>query len=293
MRKAYALSIVLWIVVAMGSITLFLSSLAKERIAVASGLENKLKATLKAQESLDLILFYGSTGKFYLNKMQNAHLEDINISNELYIDGRSMILNGSNITLTDGGALYNLLFPYSNLIGKEVGDENIIPDSIYDWIDDDIFMKLNGAEDDYYQQISNDAYEARDKRAIQDVAELKLIKGIDSAKLDKIKDDFLYTWSIHANVVTMNPKKIPYIFDLSQESLNEILQLKEENLIAFIQKVNLMANDDFDNLYSFIPSKSLRVTIESKVGNATSKINATIELHHKGKERYIYNYKAL
>ncbi|MEA2029640.1 MAG: type II secretion system protein GspK [Campylobacterota bacterium] len=293
MRHAYALSIVLWIVAAMGAITIFLSSLAKERVDIAKGIEDKLKATLQVQESLDLVLFYGSTGKFYLNKIINSHLEDINIASELYIDGRSVLINESNITLTDGGALYNLLYPYGDLIAKELNNEYIAKDSIYDWIDEDIFLKLNGAEDDYYKQISDDGYEARDKQAIQDVTELALIKGVEKEKLEKIKDDFLYTWVIRANLTTMKPKKIQTILNIPQIALDELLQLKEENIIDYIRKINsyTVGNDDFIDLYSFAPSQSLRVVIQSKVGRATSKLNATIELHRKGKERYIYNYK--
>ncbi|MBN2824436.1 MAG: general secretion pathway protein GspK [Campylobacterales bacterium] len=292
MRRGYALSIVLWIVAAMGAITIFLSSLAKERITIAIGIDNKIKATLKAQESLDLILFYGSTGKFYLNTISNAHLEDLNISTQLYIDGRNTTINESNITLTDGGALYNLLFPYVDLIGRELEDEYVIKESIIDWIDDDIFMKLNGAEDDYYKQISDDHYEARDKQAIQDVAELALIKGVDKQKLEKIKDNFLYTWAIRVNLTTVSDKKLQTILNLPQEAIGETLQLKEENLMEFIRKVNsyTVGNDNFIDLYGFVPSKSLRVQIQSQVGNALSKINATIELHYKNKERFIYKY---
>jgi hypothetical protein len=294
MRHAYALSITLWIVAAMGGITLFLATLAKDRLSIALGIENKLKATLKAQESLDLVFFYGSTGKFYLNRIINSNLEEYNLSSELYIDGRHLSINDSNVSLLDGGALYNLLYPYAHLIAKELENEYIVKDSIYDWIDDDIFMKLNGAEDDYYKQISDDQYEARDKRAIQDVAELSLIKGVDSKNLEKIKDKFLYTWSIRFNLTTINLAKIQTILNLPQESMDELKQLKNENLMQFIRKVNLLSigNDDFMDLYGFIPSKSLRIVIESRVGNALSKIEATIELHFKNKERYIYNYKA-
>jgi len=293
MHQGYALSIVLWLVAAMGAITIFLSTLAKDRIDIATGIEDKLKATLQAQESLDLILFYGSTGKFYMNKMINSHLENINIASELYIDGRSVLINKSNITLTDGGALYNLLYPYGDLIAKELNSEYIVKDSIYDWIDEDIFLKLNGAEDDYYKQISDDTYEARDKQAIQDVAELTLIQGVDRDTLDAIKDDFLYTWAIRYNLMTLKPQIIQRILNIPEITLDELIQLKYENKIAFINKINSHTtnNDVFWDMYGFVPSKSLRVEIESKVDSAVSKINATIELHNKGKERFIYKYQ--
>ncbi len=294
MQKGYALSIVLWIVAAMGAITIFLSSLAKDRIDIAKEIDNKIKATLKAQESLDLVLFYGSTGKFYLNQMLNAHLEDLNISNALYIDGRTITLNESNVTLTDGGALYNLLFPYGEPIGRELGEESVIKESLYDWIDEDTFLQLNGAEDDYYRQISDDEYESRDKRAIQDASELGLIKGVDKQKLAKIKKDFLYTWAIRVNLSTATDEKLYTVLNLPKETTEELITLRQTDIMQFITKVTLLYSNDeeFYELYGFVPSKSLRVEICSKVGNAYAKINATIELHYKNKERWIYKFTA-
>ncbi len=292
MQKGYALSIVLWIVAAMGAIALFLSSLAKDRIHIAQGIDNKIKATLKAQESLDLMLFYGSTGKFYINQMLNAQLEDLNIPNALYIDGRTVVLNESNVTLTDGGALCNLLFPYGESIGKELGEESVFKESLYDWIDEDTFLQLNGAEDDYYSQISDNGYESRDKQAIQDVAELGLIKGIDKQKLAPIKKNFLYTWAIRINLATATDEKLYALLDLPKETIEELLMLRQTDMMQFITKVNLINsnNETFFELYGFVPSKSLRVEISSKVGNAHAKINATIELHYKNKERWVYKF---
>ncbi len=292
MQKGYALSIVLWIVAAMGAIALFLSSLAKDRIHIAQGIDNKIKATLKAQESLDLMLFYGSTGKFYINQMLNAQLEDLNIPNALYIDGRTVVLNESNVTLTDGGALCNLLFPYGESIGKELGEESVFKESLYDWIDEDTFLQLNGAEDDYYSQISDNGYESRDKQAIQDVAELGLIKGIDKQKLAPIKKNFLYTWAIRINLTTATDEKLYTLLDLPKETIEELLMLRQTDMMQFITKVNLINsnNETFFELYGFVPSKSLRVEISSKVGNAHAKINATIELHYKNKERWVYKF---
>jgi type II secretory pathway component PulK len=53
---------------------------------------------------------------------------------------------------------------------------SIISDSILDWIDSDHLHKLNGAEDDYYEEL-NLPYEAKDRR-IDTIEELLLVRGV-------------------------------------------------------------------------------------------------------------------
>lgn len=60
-----------------------------------------------------------------------------------------------------------------------VGDpklRSVISDSILDWIDADHLHKLNGAEDDYYEDL-NLPYEAKDRR-IDTIEELLLVRGM-------------------------------------------------------------------------------------------------------------------
>lgn len=58
----------------------------------------------------------------------------------------------------------------------EDGDRDIIVDSILDWRDKDHLHRLNGAEDDYYQSLSQ-PYECRDGDFMS-VGELLLVKGV-------------------------------------------------------------------------------------------------------------------
>jgi len=293
MKKAYALSIILWIVAGMGSITIFLATIAKDRVDISSKIEDKLKAQLKAQETLEIIKFYSSTGKFRFNKIINSHLEDLNIPNEIYIDGRETIINDTNISIMGSGGLYNLLFLDGERVGKEIDRDNanIIKDSIYDWVDDDIFMKLNGAEDDYYRTISNDNYEARDKRAIQDIEELKLIKGMNIDKLEKIKDDFIYARTHKNNLSVISKNRFKYIMNLSDIYLNEIFEPRYNgNMLEFVNNINKLKIPNFMYLYGFYPSKVLRVNIKSRYRDAIGIINSTLEVHFANKERYTYKY---
>lgn len=293
MKKAYVLSIILWIVAGMGSITIFLSSIAKERVGISSKIEDKLKAQIKAQETLEIIKFYSSTGKFRFNKIINSHLEDLNIPSEIYIDGREMIINDTNISIMDSGGLFNLLFLDGGRLGKELdkNNANIIKDSIYDWVDDDIFMKLNGAEDDYYRVISDDKYEARDKRGIQDIEELKLIKGIDGDKISEIKDDFVYAHTHKNNLSVISKERFKYVMDISNIYRDEIFAPREDgDMIGFINAINKLKIPNFMYLYGFYPSKVLRVDIKSNYKNAIGVINSTIEVHFANKERFTYKY---
>jgi general secretion pathway protein K len=61
-------------------------------------------------------------------------------------------------------------------IGIKPPDSDIITDSILDWRDQDSNHRLNGAEDDYYQQL-NPPYKARNGR-IETIEELLLVRGV-------------------------------------------------------------------------------------------------------------------
>jgi general secretion pathway protein K len=61
-------------------------------------------------------------------------------------------------------------------IGIKKPDSDIITDSILDWRDQDSAHRLNGAEDDYYQQL-NPPYKARNGR-IETIEELLLVRGV-------------------------------------------------------------------------------------------------------------------
>jgi general secretion pathway protein K len=61
-------------------------------------------------------------------------------------------------------------------IGIPKPDSDIITDSILDWRDQDSAHRLNGAEDDYYQQL-NPPYKAKNGR-IETIEELLLVRGV-------------------------------------------------------------------------------------------------------------------
>lgn len=295
MRRAYALSVILWIVAGMGAITIFLAILSKDIIGISSKLEDKLISRLKAEETVDLLIFYATTGDFYLNTMTNKIVEDYNLSDKLYTDNNDTIFNNVNIKIQDTAGLYNVLFLKNEMIAKELDSEKYytIKDSILDWIDKNNFQKLNGAEEDYYRHLSEDSYKPRDDLSIQSVEELALIKGIEEKQLDKIKHLFYYGRGSKLNLMTMNRKSLSLLLDITPSFMDELINLRQSEPLAFINSINQLDNklmEDYDS-YGFTPSRIIKVNIISSYKGAKTEIEAILDFKMRQERAYIFNYK--
>ena len=153
MRRGYALSIILWIVAAMGSAAMLLAYFARDTVRTASQLEEKLEAQIRAESLLEEIAFYAATGRFGSNYVENGTYET-GLPEKLYLDGRTMPFSEeSHVIMQDTGGMVNLLYPNGELIAALLGSDNpkIIEESIADWTDANDFHRLNGAEEEYYR----------------------------------------------------------------------------------------------------------------------------------------------
>ncbi len=295
MKKAYALSVILWIVAGMGAVTIFLAILSKDIVGISAKLEDKLISRLKAEETVDLLIFYGTTGEFYLNTMTNQIAEDYNLSNKLYIDNNNTIFNDVNITIQDTAGIYNVLFLRNEMIAKELDIENFytIKDSILDWIDKNSFQKLNGAEEDYYRHLSDDSYKPRDDLSIQAVEELALIKGIEKSRLDELRSLFYYGRGSKANLMTIPKKSLIMLLDITPSFGDELINLREKEPLEFIKSINRLdskVKDEYDS-YGFFPSKIIKINILASHKDARTKIEAVLDFKMRQERAFIYNYK--
>ena len=294
-KKAYALSVILWIVAGMGTVTMFLAILSKDIVKISSQLENKLISRLKAEESIDLLMFYGTTGEFYLNNMSNKIVEDYNLPDKIYIDNSTIPFNDVNITIQDTAGIYNVLFLHDEMMAKELDSDNFytIKDSILDWIDKNSFQRLNGAEEDYYRHLSEDSYTPRNDLSIQAVEELALIKGIKKSRLDELRDIFYFGRGSKSNLMTIPKESLTMLLDITPSFANELINLRKNEPLEFIKAVNrgkFKIMDEFD-IYGFLPSKIIKVHVESSYNGAKTKLDAILDFKMRQERAFIYNYK--
>lgn len=115
--------------------------------------------------------------------------------------------------------------------GMEIGERrDTVADSILDWIDADKNHRLNGAESDFYENLTP-PYSAKNA-PIENLDELLLIKGVDKELLygtDELTglDQFFTVYNVKViNPNTASPEVLSAIFDETQ--VTQIMSAREE-----------------------------------------------------------------
>ncbi len=304
-KKGFALSIVLWIVTALLFGIATLSSLSKNTINLSKGLQEKLKTELTAEDVLESFKFYLLTASYDNNSLQNATLDDFRYKfpKKLIVDGRWYAISRDiNISITDVSALLNVNYAPSESIAFILSDNDqrqlryTIADSLKDWKDKDNTVSLNGAENSKYELQKRVNYKIRNNPAIQSVAELRLVNGIDSIadeKWNKLKENFYYGNGSMVNLALISPKYLAYILKLNTIEANALIELRKKNLKKFIQNVYKLKVFNSDAM-GFYQSREYKITIAVKSKN-TKSILTTIINFRKTRD-YLYttiSYKLL
>ena len=156
-----------------------------------------------------------------------------------------------------------------DICGVEIGERrSIIVDSFLDWIDKDSDRRLNGAEDDYYREMSP-PYEARDGKMLS-VEELLLIRGMD-AKLYRCISRFLtiYGGSKGININSASKEELKGL-GMSDEEIETIIDARDEGVITKEKLLEIMPDAesrDWFDLIAFSSSKIYKVRIYRKSTN--------------------------
>ncbi|WDN90711.1 general secretion pathway protein K [Desulfosarcina sp. BuS5] len=188
-NKGFVLIYVLWISVIVTAMVMLISRRGNEMMRVEASIEARIILD-QEMDSLKQILktniISGGMSSPYKNRIGNCRID---ISNADYF-----------LDLNKAG--FNEI--YRLCISLKIKDHQaeIIADSILDWIDTDLFTRPNGAENDYYQSLTN-PYNSKNSY-IESYDELLLIKGIDISVLDLLKE------FISFNSTGINFKYAPY-----------------------------------------------------------------------------------
>jgi hypothetical protein len=148
-RKAFSLSITLWMSAALIAGSVYFLKINKENVTIASSLDDKLLSSIEMYSTLELLKHYLILGKFDKNKIKIGKQQFFPFS--LPIDSTPFKYKHSTIMLQDTAGLINTMYPYpvapyaiKILKGEEQFE--IANDSLLDWIDSNDFHKVNGAE---------------------------------------------------------------------------------------------------------------------------------------------------
>ena len=244
MKKGFALTLTLWIVAMMSLASALYLSYGKRTVQKTKKLEKKLEAILKTESTIELLRFYGATGSIQGNKIVNHNLVKIfpSLPKEIFIDGRELVWGKEHIVLEDTAGLIGsgdidalssyLVSTQNTLKDKKV----IIENSIKDWIDDNGFTLLNGAETSYYQH-QGYSYTPRNQNYLSSLDELFLIRGLTGMDINRssIKSNIVLSDYVSRNVLTMDLALLAKVYKLSKIEVAQLREAKKESSDRFFK----------------------------------------------------------
>lgn len=210
----------------------------------------------------------------------NADIPPISFGDETFkvrIDNES---GKVNINRADAKLLRVLL---ERLVSDD-HDKDIIVDSIQDWRDADQLHRLNGAEDDYYQQLP-EPYECKDGD-FDSIEELRLVRGItDEIFYGGLRDMVTIFGSDPSEKKTTKKRK----YDFDKVNINAAsfrmlasLPMMTEDIAKEIQAYR--AEKDFRALQELLPVVGPEV-YRAMMGYLTVKLSPYYTIHSTGTGR--------
>ncbi|UCN00591.1 general secretion pathway protein GspK [Sulfurimonas sp. SWIR-19] len=293
-RGGFALAIVLWIVAALLVGVAYLSTLSRDTVQLSYNLKDKLNSKIIAQNYLEALKFYILTGN-YDNRSIINNIKTLQLPSRFIVDGRAYKVKNARIRLQDASGMINVFYPDAQLVAKMATDSSqrelfySIKDSVKDWIDTDNNVRLNGAEQAYYQLKKDLQYQPGNITVLQSISELHLIKGVrdlSKQQWNQLKKT-LYAQSNGAmvNLTLVNKKYLISLLKLNPLEADTLLQYKEKDLQKFIKLV--MQNKNYnDESMGFYLSYIIKIEITVKINKAKTKIMTMINFRPHSKQAY-------
>ena len=290
-KKAFAFSITLWIVASLLLASVVILRFAKNEVEVSSGLNSKLQTTLMAESVLESLKFYVPTADYTSISLKNELLLNTKypLPSEIIVDGREYnITKNITISLKDTSSMLNILRSSSIAVAYALTSKDneelfpILKDSLADWVDRDNVPNVNGAEQSRYRNII-----VRDSKAIQDIHELKLIKGFDKVNIETIKENLYYGRGSTVNLMLINNSRyLAYFLETDESFMKSMLELRKSEPKKFMKNLNTLPgfNDDYMGFYL---SKQFIIKIKAQEGRAKTYIDAIISFKQLKSKPYI------
>ena len=296
-KKAFALSLVLWIVAALLFGATTLAILAKDTLFLTKGVDNKLKTELMVEDALESLKFYITTANFDNSSFINNSLNDFKYKfpTRMVVDNRWYSLNKNvQIRVQDTTGLLNILTIDPKAVAlmatKASQDQlhYVISDSIEDWIDKDDIVSLNGAEASHYNLIEHKNFKIRNSKSIQNVAELRLINGIDKlSKVEwlKLKEKLYYGNGNIANLMLVNDKYLAFLLDIDLSDAQDLIAIRESDKDKYVSLISSLKSFNDDSM-GFYLSKELKIKIKASLKSSTTILNAIIDFKEDVHKQY-------
>lgn len=279
-NRGFALIMTLWVMIFL--IIMVTSFALASRWAMTSALNFKQET-----EAYYVALSGFDMATQYLMNDSNQAVDLVDSSGSFIVDREHPPLpetidlyNGAvRIRITDEQAKLNLnmtsqqrlrrLLDYS---GIEEDRQNEIVDSLTDWIDPDDLHRLNGAEDDYYEEFG---YESKDS-PFDVPEEILLVKGIDESVYNGSESyrgigDFITVYGNNAMNVNTVSSEMLSILGLGPVEIDYIMSYRDQETGGLAQVPPSLAPYGLNTT----ASRYLRVEVESVIEASGIKYSIT------------------
>jgi len=245
--------------------------LVKEHMKASEGLRNKAEAILRARSAYDTILYLVLNGRVAEREIVMTGNDEISNLKTLPLDGRKVPLSDDlYVQAQDSNgmlSLVNMNTASLERLAKKMGgvdDVSGIINSYLDWIDQDNFTRINGAEEFYYKG-QGLPYAPRNY-ATQYKEEIGFIKGIDKALYGKIEPYLTMLPSTGFNPNTASDEVLMAYLDINEESLKNLKDyMSKKTVISDIELFALTGRkiaSHIEGVY-FFPSPFMEVTVSA------------------------------
>ena len=286
-KKAFVLSIVLWMIVIFMITTAIVLSFAKKSVNLSSALENKLLSQLEAKSTLEIMKYYTTTTPyeyitFETNKMDIINRIVTSLPDRIIMDGREYnISKNTTISILDSGGLYNgyyididdiALNVYSKI--REYSQYEALKNSLKDWLDRDEFISLNGAETFFYKINLKKEFGSRNKGYIDNVDELFSIYHMKNNHY--LKTHFFKGYNGARNIFFLTKPELSKYFDnWSSLYIDNLISIRSKNLMEYLNIIK--SNKKFNNdLFGSVFSGEYLITIKTNIKGSISVIKAVV-----------------
>ncbi len=286
-EKGSVLVMVLVMVTIGAGLAVYIVGLSKVTLMTASALQDKAEAKLEAESQLERLKYLLSTGRYELGQVRLTDGTPAADSlRSLPLSGDEFSLGKSRITLVDTAGRFSLAGLDTAILkrlvimhGGQPDQAARVADSYRDWVDQDDFKRLNGAEAYYYQTMPGQGYRPRNSRDLQAVEELRLLRGMDNQLFDKLRNALVSFGGGTFNLNSASVETLSAKLDISQRQAEQLVVLRKSQ--GRVSRANLLAvtgrtyANQLEELVSH-PGRGVEISIQSKVGAAVEKLSATL-----------------
>ena len=268
--------------------------LVKEHMKNAEGLRNKAEAILKARSAYDTILYLVLNGRVAEREIVTAVSDEISNLKTLPLDGQKVSLSDDlYVQAQDSNGMLSLVnmntAALERLIKKVGGLDNTsgIINSYLDWIDEDNFVRVNGAEEFYYKG-QGLPYGPRNY-PMQYKEEIEWINGMDKKLYAKIEPYLTMLPSTGFNPNTASDEVLMAYLDISEESLKNLKDYMSKKTIISDMELFALANRWItagrEGVY-FYPSPFIEITVSAGSPRSIYKIKAGLDTRQNMRSPY-------